>query len=198
MSIGNDRASLPLFFDHRPTWRNGVWSTTTCVISSLVGAIIFVIIARVKPLPTDHHVQTAVPTDYVLYGINLKNGYSLNRERSSYNLFAMLLKTLLNELVCTVHVATSRTNQTVSVSIDFYVEIRFDPGGLFSRYRFQFSDIDSFRCPVASSDSLIHDRFEVECCSSAFPSRPKCPINYCRNLLKKRQPCLDGLLFRWR
>src|SRR5215216_6229341 len=69
--------------------------------------------------------QTAVPTNYVLHGINLKNSCSLERERSSYNLFAMILKTLLNELVRTVDVSASRTFQTVSVSIELYAEIRF-------------------------------------------------------------------------
>jgi hypothetical protein len=115
-----------------------------------------------------------------LYGINLKNSYSLERERSSYDLFAMLLKTLLNKLVRTVDVATSRTIQTVSVSIDLYVESRFNPGSLFRRNRFESSKLDALWCPVSSSDRLIHGRFKVECCSAAFRSYLNCPVNYCR------------------
>jgi hypothetical protein len=76
--------------------------------------------------------------------------------------------TLLNKLVRTVGVSASRTIQTVSVSIDLYVEIRFNPGSLFRRNRFQSMNLDAFRCPVPSSDRLIHGRFKVECCSSAF------------------------------
>ena len=74
--------------------------------------------------------QTAVSTNCVLHGINLKNSYSLERERSSYMLFAMLLDALLNKLVRTVDVSASGTIQTVSVSIDLYVEIRFNPRSL--------------------------------------------------------------------
>jgi hypothetical protein len=40
----------------------------------------------------------------------------------------MSLKTLLKELVRTVDVSASRTIQTVSESIDLYVEIRFNLG----------------------------------------------------------------------
>jgi hypothetical protein len=54
--------SLPLLFNHWPTWRNRVWSRTARIVSRLVSGIIFVIIARVKPLPANHHVQTAVLT----------------------------------------------------------------------------------------------------------------------------------------
>ena len=66
--------------------------------------------------------QTAIPTDWDLFRINLENA-TFERERRLYKIFTMLLNTLLNKLVCAVLMFASRACQTVGISIDNYVEV---------------------------------------------------------------------------
>jgi len=116
-------------------WGEGDKISFAAGIGVVFGAPILVIIRTGASRPGDDDVQTAVSTNCVLHGINLKNSRSLERECGSYNVFAMLLDTLLNKLVRTVDVSASWAIQTIGVSIDVYVEIRFNPGSLLRRNR---------------------------------------------------------------
>jgi hypothetical protein len=128
------------------------------ILGPAVSAIICVMIGAPK------NDQTAILADWDLVGINLENA-SLERERSSYMLFTMLPNTLLNKLVCTVEVSASRAFHTVSMSIDFYVEVRFHLGGLLGRNRSQSCKFNAFRCQyrlrIAWSTGLLTNSVAV-------------------------------------